>query len=236
MGLPGVVAAGGGSVDWEQAGSLLASVPGRLMSLFGKHGEHQRQRRTGGGGNSSSGPGGSSSSMTARALAAHVAETRSAPAALVSEEWVLALVDHALDQLRPEFALSVPVVSGKLLIATTSRLHLRQPENFTKAAQPMLLASQLQPDLSNCGDCWGGESFLHPMNVTSLRSWVSRCWAPGGVELLPAARHPVLGTYPGCRKRIDDKLRVAARRGVSGAAVVEAIMAVAEAQCMSHFI
>jgi len=213
------------SVDSEHSGGLLASVqrvPGRLLSLFGKPGEQQqkRLRRTG----------------SSSALAAHVAAHRSAPrVGLVSEEWVLALVDHALDQLRPEFALSVPVVSGKLLIATTSRMHLRQPENFTAAAQPMLLAANLQLDLSNCGDCWGGESFLHPLGPTALRSWVSRCWAPQGVDMLPAARYPVLGAFPGCTKRIDDKLSIAARRGVSGAAVVDAVMAVAEGQCTSYF-
>lgn len=223
------------SVDSEHSGGLLASVqrvPGRLLSLFGKLGEQQqkRLRRTG------STAAGSNSSGNSSALAAHVAAQRSAPrVGLVSEEWVLALVDHALDQLRPEFALSVPVVSGKLLIATTSRLHLRQPENFTAAAQPMLVAANLQLDLSNCGDCWGGESFLHPLGPTALRSWVSRCWAPQGVDMLPAARYPVLGAFPGCTKRVDDKLSIAARRGVSGVAVVDAVMATAEGQCTSYF-
>jgi hypothetical protein len=217
-----------------EQGGLLASVqkmPGKLMSLFGSsHQQHRKHRRSG-----------SSGSSMAHALAAHVAAegSRVGPpqVELMSEEWVLALVDHALDQLKPEFALSVPVVSGKLLIATTSRLHLRQPENFTLASQPMLLASHIQLDLSNCGDCWGGESFLHPMSPSALRSWVARCWAPQGVELLPASRYPVLGTYPGCRKRIDDRLSIATRKGVcvSGASVVDVVMATAESQCMSYF-
>lgn len=217
-----------GPLDWSSASEgLFASVqrvPSRIKSLLGLPGDpqHKRHRR-------------SHSSSGSRTLSAHMAQHSQCEARLVSEEWVLALVDHALDQLRPEFALSVPVVSGRLVLATTCRLHLRQPENFTAARHPMLLTSQLQLDLSNCGDCWGGESFLHPMSATSLRSWVSRCWAPEGVELLPAARYPMLGTYPGCTKRIDDNLRIAARRGVGGAAVVNAVMAIAEAHCMSYF-
>lgn len=243
--------------DWDAeaggssgGGGLLASVqrvPGKLLSLFGGGGhaststqqqaatqqQHQRgssaaHRRSG----SSSGvAGGGSGGITARALAEH----GGLQPGLVSEEWVLALVDHALDQLKPEFALSLPLVSGKLLVATTSRLHLRQPENFVAARQPALMASHVQLDLSNCGDCWGGESFLHPMSASALRSWVARCWAPEGVDLLPAGRYPVLGTYPGCKKRIDDRLSIAVRRGVGGAAVVDAVMATAESQCMSYF-
>lgn len=218
--------------DWEHGvgAQLLASVqkvPGKLMSLFGAAQQPKKHHRR-------SGSSGSTGGM-ARALSAHVAEHKSVTVGLVSEEWVLALVDHALDQIKPEFALSVPVVSGKLVIATTSRLHLRQPENFTRAFQPMLMASHLQVDLSNVGDYWGGESFLHPMSPSALRSWVARCWAPEGVDMLPAGRYPVLGTYPGCRKRIDDRLSIAARRGVGGAAVLDAVMGIAEAQCMSYF-
>jgi hypothetical protein len=216
--------------DWEHGG-LLASVqrmPDKLRSFFGTAQQQKKHGR--------SGSSGAASGM-ARALAAHVAaeQDNGVQVGLVSEEWVLALVDHALDQLKPEFALSVPVVSGKLLVATTSRLHIRQPENFTAAKQPMLLAGHLQLDLSNCGDCWGGESFLHPMSNTALRSWVARCWVPEGVDMLPAGRYPVLGTYPGCSKRIDDRLSVAAKRGVGGAAVVDAVMTLAESQCMSYF-
>jgi hypothetical protein len=233
-----------GSVDSSGdhgAGSgLLASlerVPSRLLSFFGKPAEthaggpqhRHRHRRTGSSG--STGAGGSN----ARALAAHVADSRGEQVGLVSEEWVLGLVDHALDQLKPEFALSVPVVSCKLVIATTNRLHLRQPENLTAARQPMLMASNLQLDLTNTGDAWGGESFLHPMGPSSLRSWVGRFWAPQGLDLLPARRYPMLGTYPGCSKRIDDKLSIAARRGVGGAAVVQAVMGTAEEHCMSYF-
>lgn len=229
--------------DWdaEAGGGLLASVqrvPGKLLSLFGGgHGaqpqaaQQQQQQHRSGSAHRRSGSSGGGGGITARALAEH----RGVQPGLVSEEWVLALVDHALDQLKPEFALSLPLVSGKLLIATTSRLHLRQPENFVAARQPALMAGTLQLDLSNCGDCWGGESFLHPMSASALRSWVARCWAPEGVDLLPAGRYPVLGTYPGCRKRIDDRLSIAAKRGVGGAAVVDAVMAMAESQCMSYF-
>lgn len=235
-----VVPAAPGSQDWDNSsGGLLASVqrvPGRLLSLFGGQQSQSSSRQRQGGHHRRSHSASSSSTLAASALSAHVAHHRQCQSVgLVSEEWVLALVDHALEQIRPDFALSIPRVSGKLLIATTSRLHLRQPENFTYASQPMLLASQLQIDLSNCGDCWGGESFLHPMSSTALRSWVSRVWNPEGVELLPASRYPVLGGYPGCRKRIDDGLRIAARRGVGGAAVVEAVMCTAEASCMSYF-
>jgi hypothetical protein len=154
---------------------------------------------------------------------------------LLSEEWVLALVDHALDQLRPEFALALPLVTGRLLVATTNRLCLRQPEHFLRARQPMLLAAALQLDLASCCDSWSGESFFNRMGLSTLRSWVARSWAPAGVHLIAPARYPVLGTYPGCRQRIDDKLLAAARRGVPGAAVVAAVMAVAEERCMSYF-
>jgi hypothetical protein len=41
--------------------------------------------------------------------------------------------------------------------------------------------------------------------------------------------------YPGCTRRIDDKLLAAARRGVSGDAVVAQLMAIAEERCMSYF-
>jgi hypothetical protein len=55
------------------------------------------------------------------------------------------------------------------------------------------------------------------------------------VELLDSARFPKLSAYPGCRQRINDKLLVAARRGCSGRAVVQALMDTVEERCMSYF-
>jgi hypothetical protein len=87
-----------------------------------------------------------------------------------------AAVCAALDQLRPEFALSVPRVSGRLLLATTSRLLLRQPHMVTAAEQPMLVASHLQLDCESVGDMWGGESFLTRRSPSALKAWVNRNW------------------------------------------------------------
>lgn len=150
------------------------------------------------------------------------------------EEWVLQLLDTALDQLRPEFALSVPRVSGRMLIATTSSLLLRQPEAVTAAGDPMLLASRLQLDCESIGDCWGGECFLHRLSPGALRAWASRHWQPWGVEMLLPARYPRL-RYPGCKQRIDDKLLVVAKKGVTGQQVVQAIKCTAEERCFTHF-
>jgi hypothetical protein len=86
------------------------------------------------------------------------------------------LLCAALDQLRPEFALSVPRVSGRLLLATTSRLLLRQPHMVTAAQQPMLVASHLQLDCESVGDMWGGESFLTRRSPPALKAWVNRNW------------------------------------------------------------
>lgn len=82
----------------------------------------------------------------------------------------------ALDQLRPEFALTVPPVSGRLLLATTSRLLLRAPHMVTAAAQPMLVASHLQLDCDSVGDMWGGECFLTRRSPPALQAWVNRNW------------------------------------------------------------
>lgn len=150
------------------------------------------------------------------------------------EEWVLQLLDTALDQLRPEFAMSVPRVSGRMLIATTSRLLLRQPELFTAAGDPMLMASRVQLDCESIGDCWGGECFLHRLSPGALRAWASRHWQPWGVEMLLPARYPRL-RYPGCSHRIDDKLLVVAKKGISGHQVVQAIKATAEERCCTYF-
>lgn len=150
------------------------------------------------------------------------------------EEWVLQLLDTALDQLRPEFALSVPKVSGKMLIATTSRLLLRQPELIPAVGDPMLLASHLQLDCESIGDCWGGECFLHRLSPGALRAWASRHWQPWGVDMLLPARYPRL-RYPGCRQRIDDKLLIVARKGIAGHQVVQAVKSIAEERCFTYF-
>eukprot|EP00879_Flechtneria_rotunda_P012748 GHRR01013312.1.p1 GENE.GHRR01013312.1~~GHRR01013312.1.p1 ORF type:complete len:333 (-),score=136.14 GHRR01013312.1:3999-4997(-) len=157
------------------------------------------------------------------------------PTVQMPEEWVLQLLDAALDQLRPGFALSVPHVSGRLLVATTSRLLLRRPELLTAAQEPLLLASHLQLDRESAGDCWGGECFLQRLSPRALRAWVDRNWQPGGVQLLLPARYPQLGIYPGCKQRIDDKLLIASREGVAGYKVIQALMAVVEERCMAYF-
>jgi hypothetical protein len=102
---------------------------------------------------------------------------------LADEEWVLALLDAALDQLRPEFALSVPVVNGRLLLATTNRLLLREPDNLLQSRQPMVVASHLQVDCDSCSDSWSGESFLRQRSPRAIRSWAGRHWQPWGVKL-----------------------------------------------------
>lgn len=150
------------------------------------------------------------------------------------EEWVMQVLDTALDQLRPEFALSVPKVSGRMLIATTSRLLLRQPDLVTAVGDPMLLASHLQLDRDSIGDCWGGECFLHRLSPGALRAWASRHWQPSGVDILPAARYPQL-RYPGCKHQMSDRLLIVAKRGVLGQHVVQYIKEVAETRCFAFF-
>ncbi|WIA12024.1 hypothetical protein OEZ85_012104 [Tetradesmus obliquus] len=169
------------------------------------------------------------------AAAAAAEDEDSRPISVLCEEWLLQLLDTALDQLRPEFALTVPPVSGRLLLATTSRLLLRAPHMVTAAAQPMLVASHLQLDCESVGDMWGGECFLTRRSPPALQAWVNRNWQPHGVELLAPARYPKLSAYPGCRQRINDRLLVAARKGCSGRAVVEALMDTVEDRCMSYF-
>lgn len=154
---------------------------------------------------------------------------------VLCEEWVLALLDSALDQLRPEFALSVPQVSGRLLIATTSRLLLRQPAVLASAREPLLLAAHLQVDAENDADEWSGQCFLQRLGPSALRAWVARQWTPLGLVLHESTRYPELGCYPGATQRIDDRLLTVSRRGTTGGDVVATVMSIAEERCIAYF-
>eukprot|EP00775_Hariotina_reticulata_P012991 gene12991-13120_t len=124
---------------------------------------------------------------------------------------------------------------SKLLLATTNRLLLRQPDNILQCRQPMVLASHLQVDCDSCLDSWSGESFLQQRSPRAIRSWAGRHWQPWGVKLHMPARYPQLGRYPSCEKRIDDKLLVVSRLGVSAPAVVATLMDIVEERCISYF-
>ena len=58
---------------------------------------------------------------------------------------------RCLGLIAPVFAVAVPDVSGKLLIATTGRLMLREPQRLLQIRQPSLLAAQLYLQLPGAG-------------------------------------------------------------------------------------